>query len=484
MPWRTVSSPVHPTHAASARPGDGLEPTCREMPRIAADGLYLVAFAKIGVRVVPVPADSTMTVGRSPECDVQLDHSALSRRHFSVHEGRPARVTDLGSANGTRASGVQLPAHQPRPIELGHLIEAGGILFMLRDRNPLADLAGPPRSAAQLSKEALLQAVVVEDPAMGRLHQLVDMVARSTMPVLVIGETGVGKEIVSTAVHARSLRAEQPLVRINCAALPETLLESELFGFERGAFTGASQSKRGLIESADGGSFLLDEIGEMPLTTQAKLLRVLESGEITRLGALRPRTVDVRFIAATNRHLPSLVSEGKFRRDLYYRLAGITIPIPPLRERRVEIARLAELFLASTNRLAQRPPATLSADALDILERHSWPGNVRELKNVVERAVTISWGGTIRPEHLLLDPVMHEGASLRPSDPPPLGAPSVEPSRGRLLRMDAETERKLIVRALEEAAGNQGRAAEALGISRRTLLTRLDEHGVKRPRKK
>jgi two-component system, NtrC family, response regulator AtoC len=462
-----VSAMLPQPSLISTGPGERLEPTCKEMARIAADGLYLVAFTKSGVRVVRVPADATMTVGRSPECEVQLDHSALSRKHFSVHEGRPARVTDLASANGTRASGAQLRAHEPTPIALGHLIEAGGILFMLRDRDPLTEPAGPPRTASELSTQVLLQAVVVEDPAMARLHQLVDMVARSTIPVLVIGETGVGKEIVSTAVHARSLRAQRPLVRIDCAALPETLLEGELFGLERGGFRGASQSKRGLIESADGGSFLLDEIGEMPLTTQAKLLRVLESGEITRLGALKPRTMDVRFIAATNRHLPSLVSDGGFRRDLYYRLAAITIPIPPLRERRVEIVRLAELFLASTSRREQGPPAVLTDETLEILERHSWPGNVRELKNVIERSVTISGGGEIRPEHLLLDPVVLDAPPGRPSDPSPpavVNRAMAEP-RDRLLRMHAEPECKLIVRALEQAAGNQGRAAEALGIS-------------------
>jgi transcriptional regulator with PAS, ATPase and Fis domain len=318
-----------------------------------------------------------------------------------------------------------------------------------------------------------------------------------------VGETGVGKEIVSTAVHARSTRAEMPFVRINCAALPESLLESELFGYEKGAFTGAASGKRGLIESAHEGSFFLDEIGEMPMATQAKLLRVLESGEIMRLGALKPRTIDVRFIAATNRSLPALVAKGAFRRDLYYRLNGITIPIPPLRERPVEIAKLARHFLAFAAKRAGKPPPMLSNDAIAVLEKHSWPGNIRELKNVMERAFTVASGPVIQAEQILLDAeemdtTYAEATTSRASSlpavaqPPPPASESVPPPtprsvsdepRGRLLRIDPETEKRLIVKALEDAGGNQGKAAELLGISRRTLINRLDEYGLKRPRK-
>ncbi len=330
---------------------------------------------------------------------------------------------------------------------------------------------------------------------MRRLHELVELVARSNISVLVTGETGVGKEVISQAVHKRSSRADKAFVSLNCAALPETLLESELFGYERGAFTGAVQAKPGLIESAHEGTLFLDEIGEMPLATQAKLLRVLENGELTRIGAVKPRVVDVRFIAATNRDLPALVAHGEFRRDLYYRLNGITIPVPPLRERTPEIAPLAQLFLELAARRAGRRAPRLSAEVVPIFLGHSWPGNIRELKNVIDRALALCVGDHVRASHVLLDPPMPDvvaggvsGAmSPRglPSAPPATAsAPAPGPAMGRLLRIDPDSERKLIEEALERAHGNQAKAAELLGISRRTLINRLDEYAIKRPRKR
>ena len=473
------------------------ESTSKEMARIAAQGMYLVVFRKEGAVVHHVPPDTTITVGRAADADVQIDQMTLGRRHFSVRGGTPPTIQDLGSVNGTKVNRTRITPQVWVPLELGDLVEAGSVFFMLSDHDPHGAFATKPTGASELSTLALMRVVVVEDPVMARLHQLVDMVARSTLPVLIVGETGVGKEIVSNAVHARSPRSDKPLVRINCAALPEALLESELFGYEKGAFTGAGQVKRGLIESAHGGSFFLDEIGELPLPTQAKLLRVLESGEIMRLGALKPRSIDVRFIAATNRHLPALISKGVFRRDLYYRLNGITIPIPPLRERTVEIKLLARLFLTSAAKRAQRPAPAITDPALEMLERHVWPGNVRELKNVMERAFTISTSDAIEAKDILLDVEDHvtldDGpspaaatttplAGVRAMAPPAMPEEKTEP-RGRLLRLDAETEKRLIVKALEDAGGNQGRAAETLGISRRTLINRLDEYGLKRPRK-
>jgi len=333
--------------------------------------------------------------------------------------------------------------------------------------------------------------VVVVDPAMMRLHHLVDLVARSTIPVLIVGETGVGKEVISAAVHLRSPRADRPFVSLNCAALPEALLESELFGYEKGSFTGAQQAKPGLIESAHEGTFFLDEVGEMPLATQAKLLRVLENGELLRVGALRPRRVDVRFIAATNRSLPQLVARDMFRRDLYFRLNGITVPVPPLRERAPEIAPLARFFLAKAAKEAGRACPSLSPEVLDRLAAHAWPGNVRELRNVMDRALTLSASSVIRLEHVVLDAALPrsegdlEGAA--PKQAPSAGAParSAPPpaDKGRLMRMDETTERTLIARALDQCGGNQSKACEVLGISRRTLISRLDEYGMKRPRK-
>jgi transcriptional regulator with PAS, ATPase and Fis domain len=335
-----------------------------------------------------------------------------------------------------------------------------------------------------------INGVVVADESMQRLHELVDLVARSNIAVLVTGETGSGKEVISEAVHVRSSRADKPFVSLNCAALPETLLESELFGYERGAFTGANQTKQGLIESAHEGTLFLDEIGEMPLPTQAKLLRVLENGEITRIGALKPRVVDVRFIAATNRDLPALVARGEFRRDLYFRLNGITIPVPPLRERAGEIAPLAQHFLELGSKKAGRRAPNLAPDVLPRLLAHSWPGNIRELRNVMDRALALCAGNTVRSEHVILDPPMPDAAdsvALRPGSLSPAAMPAAPQGGekvGRLMRLDPDVERRMIEDALEKAGGNQGRAADLLGISRRTLINRLDEYAIKRPRKR
>jgi transcriptional regulator with PAS, ATPase and Fis domain len=383
------------------------------------------------------------------------------------------------------ASNDNLAPCAPIPIALDALdgLARKGADSILRDQGARAPLGGErvrPCDPVQSPSE-----VVIEDGAMVRLYQLVGVVARSAIPALVLGETGVGKEIVSTALHARSLRAARPLVRINCAAFPESLLESELLGFERGAFTGALQGKPGLIESADGGSFLLDEIGEMPLATQAKLLRVLESGEVMRLGALKQRLVDVRFIAATNRELATLVAQGRLRRDLYYRLNGITLRIPPLRERPSEIPALAIHFLSSAAKNASRRGVpSLSPEALALLEQHRWPGNVRELKNVMERAVVVCDGDIVTREHIFLDPDLPEGVDVEPAAAPSRAPRPRTERRGRLLRMDPETERSLIERALSACGGHQGRAAELLGVSRRTLVNRLNRLGIARSRRK
>jgi DNA-binding NtrC family response regulator len=305
------------------------------------------------------------------------------------------------------------------------------------------------------------------------------------MPVIVTGETGVGKEVVARAIHARSPRAHHPLVHVNCAAIPESLLESELFGFERGAFTGATSAKIGLIESADGGTFLFDEIGEMSLPVQVKLLRVLESGEVTRVGALRTRRVDVRFLAVTNRDLPMLVAEGAFRSDLYYRLNGITIAIPPLRERVVEIPWLAQRFLAMAADQAKRPAPRLSEDALALLVRHPWPGNVRELRSAMDRTLTVCRGELVDASAVLLEPVSSAASAPRARAPGlDPDAAGVRGQRGRLVRRDRDTECAIIRKALDDSGGHQGKAAELLGVSRRTLINRLEEYGLSRPKKR
>ncbi len=462
-----------------------------DVPGSREPGLHLVVFFGDGVKARRVPEGCAVTVGRAPDCDLQIDVPSMSRKHFVIREGPPAFLEDLESRNGVKVNGTAVPAMSSTPIEIGNLIEAGGVFFMLRNQGPGAL---PKSRVERVSQDDTvlradpLREVIVADAAMARLHGLVDQVARSDISVLVIGETGVGKEVISAAIHQRSPRAGKPFVKLNCAALPEPLLESELFGHERGAFTGAAQTKPGLIEAAHGGTLFLDEIGEMPPATQSKLLRVFEGGEIQRVGSLRPRTVDVRLIAATNRNLPALLAKGAFRRDLYFRLNGITIPIPPLRERSSEIPALAAFFLERAAKRAGRTPPKLGPDVLTMLASHSWPGNIRELKNAMDRAVTLCQEGTLRPEHVSLESavsVLEETAVPATSTrntPLPTEPPALQQT-GRLIRTDPATEKTLLMDALERTGGNQSKASTILGISRRTLINRMDEYGLKRPRK-
>ena len=316
------------------------------------------------------------------------------------------------------------------------------------------ELHGPPSVQSEF---------VVRDPAMQRLYQLVRQVAVGTISVLVLGETGAGKEVVARALHDASPRAKQPFLAVNCAAFSESLIESELFGHERGAFTGAAQAKPGLLETADGGTIFLDEVGELSLATQAKLLRVIESREVTRVGALKSRAIDVRFVSATNRDLEQNGKDGTFRQDLFFRLNGVMLKLPPLRERVSEIEPLAHQFAGDVAEQLGRARPAFSADALSALTAYAWPGNIRELRNTIERAVLLCDGETISANDLPLDRMTAR----------PVGAetdrPAQDPERGRILQ------------ALRDCAGNQTRAAKLLGISRRTLLHRLDTYGIERP---
>jgi transcriptional regulator with PAS, ATPase and Fis domain len=452
--------------------------TAPEAPIVATAGLQLVVLRDDRSQPHDLPPERTVVIGRAPDCDIRVEVPSMSRHHFKLHIRQPVTIEDLGGANGTKLNGVRVDPNLAVPIEVGNLIEAGGVFFTLRYAAARAALAMPVAKAARRAPD-----VVVQDASMERIHGLVEMVARSNIPVLVIGETGVGKEIISASIHQKSPRADKAYVKLNCAALPETLLESELFGYERGAFTGATQSKQGLIEAAHEGSLFLDEIGEMPLPTQAKLLRVLENGEVLRLGALKPRIVDVRFIAATNRPLPELLEAGQFRRDLYFRLNGITIPVPPLRERAGEVPALVHFFLERAAKQSGRRAPAVAREVLELLSSHTWPGNIRELKNTVERALTLCSGSELRPEHVMLDHDVTHLVEGRADAGAVRGKPAEPEARGRLLRMDAATERAIIVRALDEAGGNQTRAAKSLGISRRTLVNRIGEYGLRRRHK-
>jgi DNA-binding NtrC family response regulator len=301
--------------------------------------------------------------------------------------------------------------------------------------------------------------------------------------VLILGETGVGKDVLARSIHERSERASKPFLRLNCAALSEPLLESELFGHEKGSFTGAHASKVGLLQSTAGGTVFLDEIGEFPQRLQPKLLQVLENREILSVGSVKPRAVDVRFIAATNRDLEAEALSGNFRSDLYYRLAGFTIVIPPLRERREDILPLAIEFLRRLSAEQGRTtPIRIRDDAAVHLLDYAWPGNVRELRNVIERAVVLCEGHAIGPEHLPLDKMR---SVVLVSQPRPSAASDRDTELPVAdLSPEELTERQRILDVLAECAGNQSQAAEVLGVSRSTLVNRLNTYRIRRPRKR
>jgi two-component system NtrC family response regulator len=305
--------------------------------------------------------------------------------------------------------------------------------------------------------------------------KLIGRAAASDATVLITGETGSGKEIVARALHKHSARASHPFVAINCAAIPHELLESELFGHVRGAFTGATASRTGIFQQADGGTLLLDEIGDMNGNLQAKLLRVLAEGLIVPLGAERPLAVNVRLLAATHRDLAQQVAEGKFREDLFYRLNVINIHVSPLRERHEDIIALAEYFLA----LASDSPKNLSAEARHSLEMHAWPGNVRELRNVIERATILARGASIKVEDLgLADSVANAAAPRVLSATAPLALSAASPPLHDLPTALAQLEEGMIRAALAETGGNRAEAARRLGIRRQLLYTKLRQYGV------
>jgi DNA-binding NtrC family response regulator len=300
--------------------------------------------------------------------------------------------------------------------------------------------------------------IVTESPALRRVLEQARRIAASKAAVLIEGESGTGKELIARLIHAAGPRADQPYVRVNCAALAEGLVESELFGHEKGAFTGADEARPGRFELASGGTLLLDEISEMSVKLQAKLLRVLEAEEVDRVGGTRSLRVDVRVLATTNRHLEQEVEEGGFRRDLYYRLNAIHLHLPPLRERREDIAPLALHFVARFRTESPAGVSTISQRALEVMTAYSWPGNVRQLRNAVHRAC-----------------ILARAEEIQPQDLPPLDGPAKP-----ILRLHpttlADMERHMILATLRELGGNKTAAAERLGVTARTLLNKLNRY--------
>ncbi|HEC20148.1 MAG TPA: PAS domain-containing protein [Gammaproteobacteria bacterium] len=344
----------------------------------------------------------------------------------------------------------------------------------------------------EVSERLRLGGLIGHTPPMQELYKQILRAAVSEASVLIEGESGVGKELVSRALHENSNRDKGPYVRVHCAALAENLLESELFGHARGAFTGAETARAGRFEAADGGTLLLDEIGEISPQIQVKLLRVLQEREVERLGENKPRKVDVRIIAATNRDLAAMVRAGKFREDLYYRLRVLPLRVPPLRERREDISLLASHLLSNIVRRGYGGEVRFSPQALQALEAYHWPGNVRELSNVIEYAMVHVNGAEILPHHLPQEvlstsqaqqaPLGVAPSEIRVDGPKAMSAKPGEPLSLGLTRYyqrpSPEEEKAAIVRALQEAGGNKTAAAERLGMSRTTLWKRLKKYGL------
>ncbi|AKU98492.1 Response regulator of zinc sigma-54-dependent two-component system [Labilithrix luteola] len=437
---------------------------------LAPSGRRLVASLDGKLVFIDLPSRGRLVLGRGSYADIVLDHSSISRRHLAIDlSEQSVTIEDLGSANGTSLAGKKLGKGVPGAFPAGAALEVGSVLLTLQDARAMA-------VASMASEEA-----VVEDPAMREAHETVRVAAGSSLSVLLLGETGVGKELFARRIHDLSPRRDQSLIRVNCAALVESLLEAELFGYERGAFTGATQAKPGLLEAASGGTLFFDEVGELPLPTQAKLLRVLESGEVTRVGALRPRKVDVRFVSATHRELRARVASGAFREDLFFRLDGVSIRIPPLRDRASEILPLAQRFIAIASAAANRPAPSLSDAAMAALVAHTWSGNVRELKNVIQRSVLFCKTPRLEASDLRFDAMVSAGGGG--------GAPTVAASTARAGGAEIEglsperlARRQRVLEALESTLHNQTRAAELLGISRRTLQSWMIDLRIPRPR--
>ncbi|MBL8950040.1 MAG: sigma 54-interacting transcriptional regulator [Myxococcaceae bacterium] len=542
-------------------------------------------------RVVQLPDDGEVFVGRAKECEVSLADDGVSRRHVRLElKHGQVGLSDLGSHNGTRVNGQRAgadvplaagdvitvsdttlvlhcgarpqasrPVHSPKglrerlaaelerasrfersfclagfrfaappdPAEVERKLKetlrlmdvaswVDGVLFVLLPEVDRAEAAAQTerivealaagghepgagfavfpedgsdadtlllaaRQAAAAAKTGALESaehsvrritlgerreVLVADPSMSAVYALLERLAKAALPVLVLGETGTGKENAAFAVHHFSGRAKGPFVGVNCAGLPETLLESELFGYEKGAFTGATSPKQGLLEASHGGTAFLDEVGELSLAAQGRLLRVLETKRITRIGSVKEKELDLRIVAATHRDLAADVKAGRFREDLFFRLSAAVVNLPPLRERRREVPLLARLFAENAASLAGRPAPLLSGRTLAALARHDWPGNVRELKNAMEFAVATATGPLIDPEHL---PASSSSAA------PAQGTPAAKTGFVPLAQELKELERRRMKEALEAAGGVQTKAAELIGMPRRTFVLKLRE---------
>ncbi len=435
--------------------------------RLQRDG-YEVLSAESGEQALEMmaatPPDLMLLDVRLPG----IDGVATLQRALSLH---PELSVLMMSAHSTVDIAVDAMKHgavdflvKPFPFQaLDAAVERA--IASSRTRRQIATLTSERRGTSAA------ETIVGGSAMMEQVRNVISRLASSdTTTVLIEGESGSGKEVVARAIHFQSSRAERPILQVNCAALPEHLLESELFGHERGSFTDAHTQKRGLFESSEGGSVMLDEIGDLPSGGQAKLLRLLENKTFRRVGGVQELRCDVRVIAATNVNLEERVAEGRFRADLFFRLNVIRVVVPPLREHVEDVPTLTAHFIARFNQDLKRNVRGVSAPAMEMLKAYHWPGNVRELRNVIERAFILHAGADeVRPEHLTPE--------LRKSTPAKRPEKLVPNITDEGLVLD-DVERKLIAEAMERASGNQSKAARMLGVSRDTLRYRLKKHGM------
>jgi DNA-binding NtrC family response regulator len=450
-PWRALFR---------ARPADGPRARAEEeatLLRHPAPAAPLPPAARLRVRhggeerVVSLPIDG-LVVGKAPNADLRLEDPYVSALHLRI-EPRAGRwdLVDLDSTNGTFVGGTRV---QRAELPVGTTVAIGGTELLLE---PLA--APPP------TRPATFEGMRSGDPGMRQVFELVERVAPSGAPVAVLGETGVGKELVARALHARSERRAGPFIPVNCSAIAESLIEGELFGHEKGAFTGAERLRKGAFEEAHGGTIFLDEVGELPIDLQPKLLRVLELGEVKRVGASRPLQVDVRIVAATHRDLRAAVRAGKFREDLFYRLCVVPVTVPPLRARRGDVRTLAELFLQST--APRGADLRWTEEALRKLEGYDWPGNVRQLRNVVQRALLFRGEGLAIPAGAV---VFEDTRAPREE-----GDHDVLHLKG--LTME-EIEREAIRLSLRRHGGRRASVVRELQIAKSTVSKRIGQWGL------
>jgi DNA-binding NtrC family response regulator len=423
-------------------------------------------------RRIILQGQATAVVGRGIDAEIRLADGSVSREHarLVLRDGR-LTLFDLGSTNGVAVNGRRVVREQE--LDPGDVLSVGRSTLIVDELAAApARVASPP--AIENGRIALSDRIVlVEDEASVLLFEQLRRAAASELSVLIHGETGVGKEGTARFVHEASPRRDGPFVALNCAILPESLAESELFGHERGAFSGAVSARSGLLESVRGGTLFLDEVGELSAASQARLLRVLETKTVRRLGEVRERSIDLRVVSASNRDLLEEIERGRFRRDLYFRLSAVRAHVAPLRERPRELVALMRHHLEEACGRAGRAAPQLSDEAIAALRAHDWPGNVRELKHVAELiAVSLDGAATVWPEHLDLGGGRRATSTRRTE-------PIVRASRATVADEIRALERRRIVEALERTRGNQSRAAMAIGMPRRTFVAKLKQYGIR-----